>query len=55
MTSTSRPSARETDASQAPRRSDATRATILAAARERFAADGYERATIRAIAATACC
>ncbi|MYW65755.1 TetR family transcriptional regulator [Streptomyces sp. SID8379] len=32
------------------RRSDATRATILAAARERFAADGYERATIRAIA-----
>ncbi len=35
------------------RRSDATRATILAAARERFAADGYERATIRAIAADA--
>ncbi|MFJ4618101.1 TetR family transcriptional regulator [Streptomyces sp. NPDC088812] len=34
----------------APRRSDATRATILDAARERFAADGYERATIRAIA-----
>ncbi|MFC7309986.1 TetR family transcriptional regulator [Streptomyces monticola] len=34
----------------APRRSDATRAAILAAARERFAADGYERATIRAIA-----
>jgi len=33
-----------------PRRSDATRALILAAARERFAADGYERATIRAIA-----
>ncbi|MQY15689.1 hypothetical protein SRB5_58770 [Streptomyces sp. RB5] len=33
-----------------PRRSDATRAKILAAARERFAADGYERATIRAIA-----
>ncbi|SDL22554.1 TetR family transcriptional regulator [Streptomyces indicus] len=33
-----------------PRRSDATRAAILAAARERFAADGYERATIRAIA-----
>ncbi|MFJ4717128.1 TetR family transcriptional regulator [Streptomyces sp. NPDC088785] len=32
------------------RRSDATRATILAAARERFAADGYERATIRAVA-----
>ncbi|HET6294946.1 MAG TPA: TetR family transcriptional regulator [Kribbella sp.] len=35
------------------RRSDATRAGILAAARERFAADGYERATIRAIAADA--
>ncbi|MEU6573930.1 TetR family transcriptional regulator [Streptomyces sp. NPDC046805] len=32
------------------RRSDATRNSILAAARERFAADGYERATIRAIA-----
>ncbi|MEU4096958.1 TetR family transcriptional regulator [Streptomyces sp. NPDC026673] len=36
--------------SPAPRRSDATRAAILAAARDRFAADGYERATIRAIA-----
>lgn len=35
---------------RAPRRSDVTRAAILAAARERFAADGYERATIRAIA-----
>ncbi|MFC0507269.1 TetR family transcriptional regulator [Micromonospora costi] len=34
-------------------RSDATRAAILRAARERFAADGYERATIRAIAADA--
>ncbi|MET9656451.1 TetR family transcriptional regulator [Streptomyces sp. NPDC006510] len=34
----------------APRRSDATKAAILDAARERFAADGYERATIRAIA-----
>jgi AcrR family transcriptional regulator len=33
-----------------PRRSDATRSAILAAARERFASDGYERATIRAIA-----
>ncbi|GLJ91060.1 TetR/AcrR family transcriptional regulator [Streptomyces poonensis] len=33
-----------------PRRSDATRTAILTAARERFAADGYERATIRAIA-----
>lgn len=32
------------------RRSEATRAAILEAARERFAADGYERATIRAIA-----
>src|SRR5690606_3131183 len=32
------------------RRSDATRRAILDAARERFAADGYERATIRAIA-----
>ena len=37
----------------APRRSDNTRAAILSAARERFAADGYERATIRAIAADA--
>src|SRR5262245_24587286 len=36
-----------------PRRSDATRATILQAARQRFALDGYERATIRAIAADA--
>ncbi|MFE2229380.1 TetR/AcrR family transcriptional regulator [Streptomyces kronopolitis] len=36
-----------------PRRSDATRAAILAAARDRFAADGYERATIRAIAGDA--
>jgi AcrR family transcriptional regulator len=35
------------------RRSDATRAAILHAARERFAADGYERATIRVIAAEA--
>lgn len=32
------------------RRSDATRAAILTAARDRFAADGYERATVRAIA-----
>jgi AcrR family transcriptional regulator len=36
-----------------PRRSDATRARILSAARLRFATDGYERATIRAIAADA--
>jgi AcrR family transcriptional regulator len=34
-------------------RSDATKAAILVAARERFASDGYERATIRAIAADA--
>jgi AcrR family transcriptional regulator len=40
--------------SEAPvRRSDRSRAAILAAARERFAADGYERATIRAIATDA--
>ncbi|MGW1746491.1 TetR/AcrR family transcriptional regulator [Streptomyces sp. NPDC002092] len=32
------------------RRSETTRNAILVAARERFAADGYERATIRAIA-----
>ena len=38
---------------RAGRRSDTTRAAILAAARERFAADGYERATIRAIATAA--
>src|SRR3954468_9152311 len=36
--------------SGARRRSGATRDAILAAARERFAADGYDRATIRAIA-----
>ena len=41
------------DEAARPRRSDATRAAILQAARERFAADGYERATIRAIAADA--
>ena len=35
------------------RRSDRTKAAILAAAREQFAAYGYERATIRAIAAAA--
>nr|BFD84819.1 TetR family transcriptional regulator [Streptomyces sp. Xyl84] len=42
-----------TPAAPAPapaRRSDATRAAILTAARTRFATDGYERATIRAIA-----
>lgn len=32
------------------RRSDGTRDAILVAARERFASDGYDRATIRAIA-----
>lgn len=35
------------------RRSDATKAAILDAARERFIAEGYEGATIRAIAADA--
>nr|BFE85124.1 hypothetical protein GCM10020093_077250 [Planobispora longispora] len=35
------------------RSSEDTKTLILAAARERFAADGYERATIRAIAADA--
>ncbi|KUH83015.1 MULTISPECIES: TetR family transcriptional regulator [unclassified Mycobacterium] len=35
------------------RSSTETKAVILAAARERFAADGYDRATIRAIAAEA--
>ena len=37
----------------APRRSDATRAAILAAAREQFASGGYQAATIRSIAAAA--
>ncbi|MFI6076290.1 TetR family transcriptional regulator [Actinoplanes sp. NPDC051343] len=35
------------------KRSDRTKAAILVAARERFAADGYAKATIRAIAAQA--
>jgi AcrR family transcriptional regulator len=35
------------------RRSDRTRAAILTAARARFTSDGYERATIRSIAADA--
>lgn len=35
------------------RRSDATRAAILSAARARFAAEGFRKATIRAIAADA--
>ena len=37
----------------APRRSDATKAAILAAAREQFASSGYQGATIRAIACSA--
>ncbi|QIS18009.1 TetR/AcrR family transcriptional regulator [Nocardia terpenica] len=40
-------------ADPAPRRSDATRAAILSAARRRFAEDGFRKATIRAIAADA--
>jgi AcrR family transcriptional regulator len=35
------------------RRAEATRTAVLDAARERFAAEGYERATIRAIAGDA--
>ncbi|WP_280155143.1 TetR family transcriptional regulator [Piscinibacter sp. XHJ-5] len=42
-----------TEDTPAPRRSDATRAAILAAAREHFAAHGYQAATIRSIAAAA--
>lgn len=38
---------------QPPRRSDATRTAILEAARARFAAEGFRKATIRAIAADA--
>jgi AcrR family transcriptional regulator len=41
------------DAPRPPRRSDRTRAGILRAAQARFAADGYDKATIRAIAADA--
>ena len=44
--------ARDQDAVPA-RRSDRTKAAILGAARDRFAADGYAGATIRAIAAQA--
>src|SRR6266542_328531 len=40
-------------AADPPRRSDATRAEILRAAQSRFAHDGYQKATIRAIAADA--
>src|SRR5215213_11453234 len=39
--------------SPAPRRSDATKAAILRAAREQFASSGYQGATIRAIATAA--
>jgi AcrR family transcriptional regulator len=41
------------DSEKRTRRSDTTRAAILEAARHRFATDGYDRATIRAIAADA--
>jgi AcrR family transcriptional regulator len=37
----------------APRKSDETRARILAAAREQFAREGYERTTIRGVASDA--
>ncbi len=50
MPESAAPSPSASTSTPASRRSDATRAAILAAARERFAADGYERATIRAIA-----
>lgn len=40
-------------ADQSSRRSDATRTAILEAARRRFAAEGFRKATIRAIAADA--
>src|SRR5690348_1657231 len=36
-----------------PKKSELTRASILKAARERFAAEGYERTTMRAVAADA--
>src|SRR3954453_18097636 len=49
-TDSSRSSSSADSGSGAPRRSGATRDPILAAARERFATDGYDRATIRAIA-----
>jgi len=42
-----------TESADTPRRSDGTRAAILAAAREQFAARGYQAATIRGIAAAA--
>lgn len=43
----------KTRTTKAPRRSDDTRARILAAARERFATHGYERTTIRLVAGDA--
>jgi len=42
-----------TEATRPPRRSDTTKAAITTAAREQFAAKGYQAATIRAIAANA--
>ncbi|MFD9328635.1 TetR family transcriptional regulator [Streptomyces sp. NPDC060065] len=42
-----------TDTSNTDKRSDRTKAAILRAARERFAAQGYERTTIRAVASDA--
>jgi AcrR family transcriptional regulator len=45
--------ASEDEQRRPPRRSDRTRAAILAAARRHFSREGYERATIRAIAADA--
>lgn len=46
----SRPPTPPHDPARPQPRSAATRAAILAAARDRFAAEGYERATIRSIA-----
>ncbi len=42
-----------TEAPPGPRRSDRTRTAILDAARQRFAAQGFERTTIRAVGARA--
>src|SRR5437899_8096615 len=54
MTETAQGSAEQPTGTPAGGRwSDRTRSAILTAARERFAAVGYERATIRAIAADA--
>jgi AcrR family transcriptional regulator len=41
------------DGDSSPRRSELTKAAILSAAREQFAAKGYQAATVRAIAAAA--